>query len=142
MKFYYRSKPASAILCAAILLAASTAQAQSTLQELKSTIQDAQRKNIAFFSVVGGTSHYNWVLSIGEELGQRGHTFYFLSAVSLVVAVVESDVCGANWYNRTKMLDMVSLSLMSRLYQLDLMSAIRLWIQLSWRTPTLHSSIS
>ncbi|KAL7321826.1 hypothetical protein PS15m_001554 [Mucor circinelloides] len=80
MKFYYRSKPASAILCAAILLAASTAQAQSTLQELKSTIQDAQRKNIAFFSVTGGTSHYNWVLSIGEELGQRGHTFYFLSA--------------------------------------------------------------
>ncbi|GAN02803.1 UDP-glucoronosyl and UDP-glucosyl transferase [Mucor ambiguus] len=80
MKLYSISKPFSAALCAVILLAISVAQAQSTLLELRSTIQDAQRKNIAFFSVIGGTSHYNWVLSIGQELGQRGHTFYFLSA--------------------------------------------------------------
>lgn len=85
MKLYSDSKPFSAILCAVSLLAASTAHAQSTLLELKSTIQDAQRKNIAFFSVTGGTSHYNWVLSIGEELGQRGHNFYFLSAVSILL---------------------------------------------------------
>ena len=85
MKLYSTSKSFSAALCAISLLAVSTAQAQSTLLELKSTIQDAQRKNIAFFSVLGGTSHYNWVLSIGEELGQRGHTFYFLSAVSTLL---------------------------------------------------------
>lgn len=88
MKFTGKSKPLSAAFCAFSLLAASTAQAQSTLLELKSTIQDAQRKNIAFFSIMGGTSHYNWVLSIGQELGQRGHTFYFLSAVSITAALL------------------------------------------------------
>lgn len=81
MKFYNKSKSISAILSASLLIC-STTRAQ-TLLELKPTIQDADRKNIAFFSVTGGSSHYTWVLSIGEELGQRGHNFYFLSAVSL-----------------------------------------------------------
>lgn len=81
MKFYNKSKSISAILSASLLIC-STTRAQ-TLLELKSTIHNADRKNIAFFSVVGGSSHYTWVLSIGEELGQRGHNFYFLSEVSL-----------------------------------------------------------
>lgn len=39
-------------------------------------------KNIAFAVFIGGSSHYNWVLSIGEELGQRGHNVTFLTGVS------------------------------------------------------------
>ncbi|KAI8968528.1 hypothetical protein BDF20DRAFT_896890 [Mycotypha africana] len=30
-------------------------------------------------ATVGGASHYNWVLSIGDELGKRGHNFTFVT---------------------------------------------------------------
>lgn len=39
-------------------------------------------KNIAFGASIGGSSHVNWVLSIGEELGIRGHNVSFFTTVS------------------------------------------------------------
>ncbi|KAI8359807.1 hypothetical protein BD560DRAFT_437506 [Blakeslea trispora] len=53
----------------------------SQAEELKTTYyRDLGFKKIAFFSAVGGSSHYNWVLSICEELGQRGHNTTFLTS--------------------------------------------------------------
>ncbi|KAI8636692.1 hypothetical protein BD408DRAFT_355160 [Parasitella parasitica] len=60
-----------------LLLSSILAQSNSNLEP---TFQNGGQKNIAFFCVVGGASHYNWVLNIGDELGRRGHNFTFLTA--------------------------------------------------------------
>jgi hypothetical protein len=47
-------------------------------------LQDTFRepKNIMFGSAGGGSSHINWVLSILEELANRGHNITFVTHVS------------------------------------------------------------
>jgi hypothetical protein len=65
-------------LLSASLLVCSGIQAL----ELTPTYTENNTKNIAFFAAIGGASHYNWVLSVGEELGLRGHNFTFLCSVS------------------------------------------------------------
>jgi hypothetical protein len=65
-------------LLSASLLVCSGIQAL----ELAPTYKENNTKNVAFFAVVGGASHYNWVLSISEELGLRGHNVTFLCSVS------------------------------------------------------------
>jgi hypothetical protein len=68
------------VLSASLLVASATAEAL----QMKATFKDiGGYKNIAFGAVLGGASHYNWVLSIGEELGQRGHNVSFLTSVSI-----------------------------------------------------------
>ncbi|OBZ88258.1 UDP-glucuronosyltransferase 2B9 [Choanephora cucurbitarum] len=42
--------------------------------------QDQGFKKVAFFAAMGGSSHYNWVLNICDELGSRGHNTTFLTA--------------------------------------------------------------
>lgn len=51
--------------------------------DIKPTFRDKNYKNIVFAASVGGASHINWVLSICEELGLRGHNLSFLTTVSL-----------------------------------------------------------
>ena len=46
--------------------------------------QDQGFKKVAFFAAMGGSSHYNWVLNICDELGSRGHNTTFLTAVSKI----------------------------------------------------------
>jgi len=41
-----------------------------------------QPKNILFGSVGGGSSHIEWVLSILDELADRGHNITFVTHVS------------------------------------------------------------
>lgn len=42
-----------------------------------------QPKNILFGSVGGGSSHINWVLSILDELANRGHNITFVTHVCI-----------------------------------------------------------
>jgi hypothetical protein len=49
---------------------------------MKQTFRYGNYKNIAFSASIGGASHINWVLSIGDELGLRGHNVSFLTTVS------------------------------------------------------------
>lgn len=83
MKFNITNSKAFSVLLSAGLLISST-HAQSNLN-LQSTFQNDNHKNIAFFAVIGGASHYNWVINIGDELGSRGHNFTFLTSVSFHV---------------------------------------------------------
>ncbi|GAN04448.1 UDP-glucosyl transferase family protein [Mucor ambiguus] len=67
---------------AVLLLAASLILQQASVgaAELEPTFQQKHAsKNIAFFAPFGGASHMNWVLSIGNELGMRGHNITFLT---------------------------------------------------------------
>lgn len=74
MKFNHKST---------FLIAASLIVQQCNAVEFKPTFQDEScSKNIAFFSAFGGSSHVSWVLSIGNELGIRGHNFTFITVVS------------------------------------------------------------
>lgn len=71
---------------AVLLFAASLIVQQACVgaTELEPTFQQKHAsKNIAFFAPFGGSSHMNWVLNIGNELGMRGHNFTFLTVVSL-----------------------------------------------------------
>jgi hypothetical protein len=38
-------------------------------------------KNIGFFCALGGSSHTSWVLTILDELAERGHNVTFLTKV-------------------------------------------------------------
>ncbi|KAF1802140.1 hypothetical protein V8B55DRAFT_1477376 [Mucor lusitanicus] len=67
---------------AVLLFAASLIVQQACVgaTELEPTFQQKHAsKNIAFFAPFGGSSHMNWVLNIGNELGMRGHNFTFLT---------------------------------------------------------------
>jgi hypothetical protein len=75
-----KSKAFSVLLSTGSLVSSAVAQSNLNLQ---STFQNDNHKNIAFFAVIGGASHYNWVLNIGDELGLRGHNFTFLTSVSI-----------------------------------------------------------
>jgi hypothetical protein len=78
MKFYKSQASFLSIISVSSLLL----YAANALDMTKPTFRDLDGyKNIAFSAFVGGSSHYNWVLSIGEELGQRGHNFSFLTWV-------------------------------------------------------------
>ncbi|KAL7328265.1 hypothetical protein PS15p_206559 [Mucor circinelloides] len=77
MRFNNKQKPISSLLFAGLFM--TSAHAQSNLN-LQPTFQNDGGKNIAFFCTIGGASHYNWVLSIGDELGSRGHNFTFLTS--------------------------------------------------------------
>lgn len=48
---------------------------------LQPTFRDTGYKNIAFSVSPGGSSHHNWVLSIMDLLGQRGHNTTYLTTV-------------------------------------------------------------
>jgi hypothetical protein len=64
---------------------------------LENTFKNNSHKNVAFFATFGGSSHYNWVLSVVDELGSRGHNSFFITGVSLQV------------YQREFLLNIVSL---------------------------------
>jgi hypothetical protein len=44
-------------------------------------------KNIALAGGIGGTSHFAWVLSIMDELANRGHNMTFFAKVGLIYYV-------------------------------------------------------
>ncbi|KAL0142477.1 hypothetical protein V8B55DRAFT_1498356 [Mucor lusitanicus] len=77
MRFNNKQKSLSSLLFAGLF--ATSAHAQSNLN-LQPTFQNDGGKNIVFFSTIGGASHYNWVLNIGDELGSRGHNVTFLTS--------------------------------------------------------------
>lgn len=51
--------------------------------EMRPTFRQGNFKNIAFSVGGGGSSHHNWVLSIVDLLGQRGHNISYLTTVSV-----------------------------------------------------------
>ncbi|KAI8369805.1 hypothetical protein EDC96DRAFT_503447 [Choanephora cucurbitarum] len=62
-------------------LTASLLLGSSQATDLETTYhQDLGFKKVAFFASIGGSSHYNWVLSICDELGSRGHNVTFLTS--------------------------------------------------------------
>lgn len=64
-----------------VLLLATNAQSYT---ELKPNFVDKiGSKNFAFVGLMGGSSHFNWVLSIGNQLCERGHNFTFIASVSI-----------------------------------------------------------
>ncbi|KAI8073485.1 uncharacterized protein B0P05DRAFT_604795 [Gilbertella persicaria] len=67
------------ITIASVLLFFNLLNAES-ISQLKPTYFDNGLKNIAFFSVFGGSSHSLWVLDIGNELGRRGHNITYLTS--------------------------------------------------------------
>lgn len=70
------------ILSASLLVCSATA---NTLLQMKHTFRDIEGpKNIAFCAIMGGASHYTWVLSIEEELGQRGHNVSLVTTVCII----------------------------------------------------------
>lgn len=87
MRFNNKQKPISSLLFAGLFMASAHAQSNLNLQ---STFQNDGGKNIAFFCTIGGASHYNWVLSIGDELGLRGHNFTFLTSVCASISYFSS----------------------------------------------------
>lgn len=55
-------------------------------QQATETLQSFRRpKNIAFAVFAGGSSHTEWVLSIMEELSERGHHTTYLTRVCIHV---------------------------------------------------------
>jgi hypothetical protein len=52
----------------------------NSLPFLSETYHEA--KNIAFVGAIGGASHYNWVLTILDELSERKHNVTFFTNVS------------------------------------------------------------
>lgn len=51
--------------------------------EIQPTFREGDYKNIAFGVSIGGSSHHNWVLSIIDLLGQRGHNLSYLATASI-----------------------------------------------------------
>jgi hypothetical protein len=77
MKFSQK-KPVLSLLCLSLL-----AGSHADLVDMKPNFKEVRGyKNVVFGASVGGSSHINWVLSIGEELGIRGHNVTFLTTVS------------------------------------------------------------
>ncbi|KAI9476185.1 MAG: hypothetical protein EXX96DRAFT_507204 [Benjaminiella poitrasii] len=72
-----KSKAFLTLLSAGHLISCAIAQASHRLEP---TYTNDSYKNIAFFAAFGGSSHYNWVLNIGNELGARGHNVSFLTS--------------------------------------------------------------
>ncbi|KAI8380716.1 hypothetical protein BD560DRAFT_386907 [Blakeslea trispora] len=67
------------------LLATNLLFSASNADELETTYyQNLGFKNVIFYACIGGASHYNWVLSILDELGSRGHNVSFLTSESVV----------------------------------------------------------
>lgn len=93
-----------------ILLATTTAQSYT---ELKPNFLENGSKKFAFVGLMGGSSHFNWVLSIGDELGERGHDFVFISSVSTYNLVSTPAINCV--FSRMKMRAMPSLMLTSNL---------------------------
>jgi hypothetical protein len=79
MKFNNNNRSVVSLL-AVSLLVGSTVNAL----EMQPIFREGNYKNIAFSALVGGSSHHNWVLSIIDELGQRGHNVSYLTTVSLI----------------------------------------------------------
>ncbi|KAI8373522.1 hypothetical protein EDC96DRAFT_498624 [Choanephora cucurbitarum] len=62
-------------------LTASLLLGSSQANNLETTYyQDFGFKKVMFYAPQGGSSHYNWVLNICEELGLRGHNVTFLTS--------------------------------------------------------------
>lgn len=72
------------ISCSLLL---SFANAQYTLS-LEKTFNENPFKNVAFFAAFGGSSHYNWVLNIIDELGSRGHNTTFITTVRIHIFIL------------------------------------------------------
>lgn len=51
---------------------------------LEPSFREGNLKNIALGIRGGGSSHHNWVLSIADVLGQRGHNVSYLTMVSIL----------------------------------------------------------
>lgn len=69
------------IISSSLLL--SVVNAQSTPKTLERTYNEDSFKNLAFFAAFGGSSHYNWVLTVMDELGLRGHNTTFITNVRI-----------------------------------------------------------
>lgn len=79
MKFSRKQSTLSLLAVASCFLAGSNAD----LVDMKANFRELYgNKNIVFGATIGGASHINWALSIGEELGLRGHNVSFLTTVS------------------------------------------------------------
>jgi hypothetical protein len=80
MKLNYNPFNFCLTLLAASLLASFVA---ADALQMKPTYRDLNGyKNIIFSATIGGSSHYNWVLEISDELARRGHNVTFISTVS------------------------------------------------------------
>lgn len=62
--------------------------------ELQPTFRQDNYKHIAFSASIGGSSHHHWVLSIMDNLAQRGHNLSYLTTVKKIFSFN---------YDRTKM---------------------------------------
>ncbi|KAI7889146.1 uncharacterized protein EV154DRAFT_467773 [Mucor mucedo] len=72
MKFSSK-KPVLSLLAATLLVG-------SNALEMQPSFREGNFKNIAFTALIGGSSHHNWVLSIIDELGDRGHNVSYLTS--------------------------------------------------------------
>lgn len=65
------------------LLSAALICATVNALELQPTFREGNYKHVVFGASIGGSSHHNWVLSILDEVGQRGHRASYLTTVSI-----------------------------------------------------------
>jgi len=74
------------LLSLALLVSSCNLASCSPNQQVSESLQSfRQPKNIAFCVSGGGSSHIEWVLSIMEELSNRGHITTFLTRVRINV---------------------------------------------------------
>jgi hypothetical protein len=78
MKFFKSITAIGSLLCLSTFCFALQRDNILSLTETYS-----EPKNIAFSAVFGGSSHYNWVLVILNELHNRGHNVSFIAKVNL-----------------------------------------------------------
>ncbi|KAG2235679.1 hypothetical protein BDF21DRAFT_355458 [Thamnidium elegans] len=64
------------------LLSATLVCATVNALELQPTFREGNYKHVAFSASIGGSSHHNWVLSILDEVGQRGHKASYLTTTT------------------------------------------------------------
>jgi hypothetical protein len=76
------------LFSASLLCISNHGLASASSPEMVSISQTFREpKNIALAGGIGGTSHFAWVLSIMDELANRGHNMTFFAKVSLIYYV-------------------------------------------------------
>lgn len=79
----------SSILAACLQLTSATLEVQPEGNKASTfeIVQDFRTpKNIMFSCMYGGSSHMSWVLSILDELSNRGHSPHFLTRVKHLIS--------------------------------------------------------
>jgi hypothetical protein len=72
----------SVLLLLTSAVVGSTPSSDESIFELVQNFRES--KNIMFSCMYGGSSHVVWVLSILEELSNRGHSTFFITRVCLL----------------------------------------------------------